>query len=94
MVYVLTFHTELRNRIYKFVAAGNQPVKIKHCGTVRSVEEMGGEFENTRDVEAIDIHKAGNYAGLTRVCRQIREEYLPSKSSPDRRTLDSYDTSR
>ncbi|KAJ4347292.1 uncharacterized protein N0V89_011232 [Didymosphaeria variabile] len=56
---------EIRNRIYKFVAAGHgRPVEVKHL--------------KSEDKDA-KVCGYGTYAGLTRVCRQIRKEFLPSE---------------
>ncbi|KAF2445658.1 hypothetical protein P171DRAFT_431049 [Karstenula rhodostoma CBS 690.94] len=63
---------EIRNRIYALVATDDEPVKIRHLGTIRQTEKED-EVEDVNDVE----HVEGNCAGLTRVGRQIREEYLP-----------------
>ncbi|KAJ4347269.1 uncharacterized protein N0V89_011209 [Didymosphaeria variabile] len=62
---------ELRNRIYELVATDDEPVHVVRCfddGDQSDTKREGQDFKS-------------NYAGLTRVCRQIRDEYLPSMPS-------------
>lgn len=86
---------EVRNRIYEFVAADKgEPVhiwNIKENNEMRLSMFKLSLAQDARESDKQDIpagnetpsqfiREVGNYAALTRVCRQIREEFLPSKS--------------
>ncbi|KAL1595152.1 hypothetical protein SLS60_009840 [Paraconiothyrium brasiliense] len=58
---------ELRNRIYELVATDDEPVQV-----VRRFDDG-----DNSDMKSKDQDFRSNYAGLTRVCRHIRDEYLP-----------------
>ncbi|KAF2133895.1 hypothetical protein P153DRAFT_381065 [Dothidotthia symphoricarpi CBS 119687] len=57
----LELSAELRNRIYHFAAISDRPILVS-C---------------TRNNEATNESAGGTFAGLTRVCHQIRHEYRP-----------------
>ncbi|EDU44983.1 hypothetical protein PtrSN002B_006940 [Pyrenophora tritici-repentis] len=59
--------TKLRNLVYEFAAVSEQPIQIA-CKTPKASQKGDTVQENK---------KAGTYAGLTSVCRQVRKEYLP-----------------
>ncbi|KAJ4347290.1 uncharacterized protein N0V89_011230 [Didymosphaeria variabile] len=82
---LLNLPGEIRNRVYTLVLEHDAAVtKIKHkkefkrltsYNTYDSWEDMYyGRWSRKKE----EAGPPNSYAGLTRVCRQIREEYLPS----------------
>ncbi|KAF2445646.1 hypothetical protein P171DRAFT_431037 [Karstenula rhodostoma CBS 690.94] len=73
---------EIRNCVYGLVAEHDGKVKnIKHRSELNRricIHDYGYPMRVKLDARrALEAEPRYNYAGLTRVCRQIREEYLP-----------------
>ncbi|KAF1973390.1 hypothetical protein BU23DRAFT_568397 [Bimuria novae-zelandiae CBS 107.79] len=75
----LKLPAELRNRVYNFVATpATDPIHISH--PKNDVHKIDSQKEKARSM--------GTYAALTRVCSQIRKEYLPLHQEQARVSLD------